>query len=73
MADRIGVTNAMFIVVLVSGLVQLLVWNFVYTYAGIVREIRETPNTCLIICTDGSISAIRFRGRVFLVPGYSTR
>lgn len=35
-ADRIGPTNAMFAVVLISGLAQLLVWNFVSDYPGIV-------------------------------------
>jgi len=34
-ADKIGVANALFVVVLLSGLLQLLVWNFVYTYPGI--------------------------------------
>ena len=40
-ADRIGPTNAMFIVVLVSGLVQLLVWNFVSDYPGIVSTLER--------------------------------
>jgi len=35
MADHIGVTNALFSVILISGLIQLLVWNFVHTYPGI--------------------------------------
>lgn len=35
LADRIGPTNAMFFVVLLSGLAQLLVWNFISDYAGV--------------------------------------
>ena len=40
-ADRIGPTNAMFAVVLISGLTQLLVWNFVSDYPGIVRAFEQ--------------------------------
>jgi len=35
-ADRIGPVNSLFIAVLMSGLAQLLIWNFVTTYAGII-------------------------------------
>lgn len=35
-ADRIGPVNALFIAVLISGLAQILIWNFVTTYAGII-------------------------------------
>jgi hypothetical protein len=38
LADLIGPTNAMFLVVLMSGLVQSLVWNFVSDYPGIVSN-----------------------------------
>ncbi|GBE86939.1 Aspyridones efflux protein [Sparassis crispa] len=34
-ADRVGPVNALFVAVLLSGLTQLLIWNFVTTYAGI--------------------------------------
>ncbi|KAI0758964.1 MFS general substrate transporter [Fomes fomentarius] len=34
-ADRIGPVNALWMVVMLSGLTQLLVWSFVSTYAGI--------------------------------------
>ncbi|KAI0920640.1 hypothetical protein AcW1_002325 [Taiwanofungus camphoratus] len=33
-ADRIGPVNSMFIAILMSGLAQILVWNFVTNYAG---------------------------------------
>lgn len=36
-ADRIGPVNALLISVTISGLAQLLIWNFVNTYSGIVR------------------------------------
>lgn len=36
-ADRIGPVNALLISVGMSGLAQLLIWNFVNTYSGIVR------------------------------------
>lgn len=36
-ADRIGPVNALLISVGISGLAQLLIWNFVNTYPGIVR------------------------------------
>ena len=36
-ADRIGPVNALLISVGISGLAQLLIWNFVNTYSGIVR------------------------------------
>lgn len=36
-ADQIGPVNALFSVIMLSGLTQLLVWTFVSTYAGIVR------------------------------------
>ncbi|KAI0772442.1 MFS general substrate transporter [Trametes elegans] len=35
LADRIGPVNALWLVVMLSGLTQLLVWTFVSTYAGI--------------------------------------
>lgn len=35
-ADRIGPVNAMLISVGISGLAQLLIWNFVKNYSGIV-------------------------------------
>jgi sugar phosphate permease len=37
-ADRVGVTNALFTVVLLSGLLQLLMWNFIRDYPGIVSQ-----------------------------------
>lgn len=37
LADRVGPVNAMWTVIMLSGLTQLLVWTFVSTYAGIVR------------------------------------
>ena len=36
-ADRIGPVNALWSVIMLSGLTQLLVWTFVSNYAGIVR------------------------------------
>lgn len=38
-ADQFGTLNALFASVLASGLAQLLIWNFVSTYAGIVRHV----------------------------------
>ncbi|KZT03256.1 MFS general substrate transporter [Laetiporus sulphureus 93-53] len=35
-ADRMGPVNALLIGILVSGLTQILLWNFVTTYAGII-------------------------------------
>ncbi|PCH43185.1 MFS general substrate transporter [Wolfiporia cocos MD-104 SS10] len=35
-ADRIGPVNALWISITMSGLTQLLLWNFVHTYAGII-------------------------------------
>ena len=35
-ADRVGPVNALFFVIMMSGLSQLLVWTFVSTYGGIV-------------------------------------
>ncbi|KAL1943186.1 hypothetical protein VTO73DRAFT_4261 [Trametes versicolor] len=35
LADRVGPVNAMWTVIMLSGLTQLLVWTFVSTYAGI--------------------------------------
>lgn len=35
-ADRIGPVNSLFIAILMSGLAQILIWNFVTTYAGII-------------------------------------
>ena len=36
-ADQIGPVNALWSVIMLSGLTQLLVWTFVSNYAGIVR------------------------------------
>jgi len=41
-ADRIGPTNTTFAVVLISGLAQLLVWNFVSDYPGIVSTFEKS-------------------------------
>lgn len=35
-ADRFGPVNSLFLVTLLSGLSQMLVWTFVTTYGGIV-------------------------------------
>ena len=36
-ADRVGPVNALWAVIMLSGLTQMLVWTFVSNYAGIVR------------------------------------
>ena len=36
-ADKIGPVNALWMVVMLSGLTQLLVWKFISNYAGTVR------------------------------------
>lgn len=41
LADRVGPVNAMWTVIMLSGLTQLLVWTFVSTYAGIVRTFSQ--------------------------------
>ena len=41
-ADRIGPVNALWSVIMLSGLTQLFVWTFVSNYAGIVR-MRYSP------------------------------
>ena len=38
-ADRFGPVNSLLLVTLLSGLSQMLVWSFVTTYGGIVRNI----------------------------------
>lgn len=45
-----GVTNALFLVVLISGLIQLLVWNFVHTYPGIV-----SPPVKMVVITTSHV------------------
>lgn len=42
-ADRIGPVNALFFVIIMSGLSQLLVWTFVTTYGGIVSLLFSSP------------------------------
>ena len=69
-ADRIGVTNALFLVALISGLIQLLVWNFVHTYPGIVSCPR--PHVCFVPDhpgTDGVICIVRLFRFDILVAG----
>lgn len=46
-ADRIGPVNALFFVIMMSGLSQLLVWTFVSTYGGIVSH--PCPSSLLSI------------------------
>lgn len=55
LADRVGPVNAMWTVIMLSGLTQLLVWTFVSTYAGIVRTFPQlVPRTPLspVACND---------------------
>jgi hypothetical protein len=75
-ADRIGPTNAMFGVVLMSGLTQLLVWNFVSDYPGIVSIFKL--GTGLYLGSDGRTdghvrASIRFFRGLLLVFGDACR
>ncbi len=51
-ADRIGPVNALWSVIMLSGLTQLFVWTFVSTYAGIVRT-RYSPSPSFFLLTRG--------------------
>ena len=42
-ADRVGPVNALWSVIMLSGLTQMLVWSFVGNYAGIVRICASSP------------------------------
>jgi hypothetical protein len=47
-ADRVGVVNSLFVAVLGSGIAQLLVWNVVKTYGGIVSTDSRPELHCIL-------------------------
>ena len=58
-ADQVGPVNALWSVIMLSGLTQLLVWTFVTNYAGIVRT-RVLPSFLLL--------SPPFRGFAYMPP-----
>ena len=57
-ADRIGPTNTLFAVVLISGLVQLLVWNFANDYPGIVSAFERDVDISYLTLAQVATSAL---------------
>ena len=72
-ADRIGPTNALFIVILMSGLAQLLVWNFVSDYPGIVSVFKQDMDLLGLTCTDGYVGTVRLLWGLLLVLSNTCR
>ena len=58
-ADRIGPVNALWSVIMLSGLTQLFVWTFVSNYAGIVRT-RYFPRPSSFLLTRSRLSFCSF-------------
>ncbi|KAI0724670.1 major facilitator superfamily domain-containing protein [Fomitopsis betulina] len=79
-ADRIGPVNALLISVSISGLAQLLIWNFVYTYSGIIAFgiiygffcgcfISLTPAVCAQLYGSDRLAGLSGLTLFFNLPG----
>ncbi|KAH9931609.1 MFS general substrate transporter, partial [Epithele typhae] len=80
MADRIGPVNSLWIVVMLSGLTQLLVWTFVSTYAGIISFaaiygfvcgcfLSLSPAVCAQLYGSGRLAGLSGLMLLFNLPG----